>query len=213
MLTLDSEQLRPSLRGVTDWCATHHADVVCDSVAAAQRRNLCKIADRLIEEARATGNVSKTEQWERAQALLAQIRESFGSLENRFRSRSLMPTRAIDEIRKDCDWLEAVSEVADKRSAQNKLNPPAESCFASAESGQLLSYFPHENLACGAAAFSSNGFYDVDNVPPWDLWVSFFEGELISWIPIGLIEAAHMGIDANPEQCIRWLRIDAAGRS
>jgi hypothetical protein len=210
MLALDSEQFQSSLRDVTDWCATRHSDVMFESAAAGHRRDLSEIADRLIEEARATPDVRKTEQWERAQDLLAQIRESLGSLKSRFRTHSLMPTLAVDELRTDSDWLEAVSEVVNKRREHNRQNPPAEDHFVSADSGQLLVYFPQQNLACGAAEFSSNGFYDVDNVPPWDLWVSFSDGELISWVPLGLIEVADMGIDANPEQCIRWLRNHAA---
>ena len=205
MLPLDSEQFQSSLRDVMVWCATRHSAVVVDSGETARRRKLCEIADRLFEEARTTGNAPKTEQWQRAQVLLAQIRESFGSLKTRFRSHSLMPTRPIEELTTDSDWLEAVSEVANKRRTQSRRTPSTED-FASVESGQLLAYFPKDNLADGAAEFSSNGFYDADNVPPWDLWVSFSEGVLISWVPIGLIEAAHMGIDANPEQCIQWLR-------
>jgi len=117
-----------------------------------------------------------------------------------------MPTQAIDELRTDSDWFQAVSEVANKRRVRNKQSPPAEHHFASADSGRLLVYFPHENLADGAADFISNGFFDTNNVPPWDLWVSFSDGALMSWVPIGLIEAAHMGIDANPEECIQWFR-------
>ncbi|HKO20059.1 MAG TPA: hypothetical protein VJU82_14345 [Acidobacteriaceae bacterium] len=202
----DSQEFQSSLRDVIDWCVTRHRGAVFDSAEAAHRRNLWEIAERLIEEARATPNVAKTEQWKRAQALLSQIRESLGSLRSRFRSRSLMPARAVHEIRSDSDWLQVVLEVANKRSAQNKQNPLEEGHCISADSGQLLVYFPHENLADGAADFSSNSFFDGDNVPPWDLWVSFSKGALISWVPIGLIEAAHMGIDVNPEQCIQWLR-------
>lgn len=206
MVALDSEQFQSSLRDVIDWCAIHDSTVLRDSAEAAHHRNQCEIADRLIEEARATGNVAKTKQWKQAQDLLSQIRESLGSLKTRFRSRSLMPTRDIDELRTESDWFQAVSEVVNKRSVQNKQNPAAEDYFASADSGRLLVYFPHEDLADGAADFSSNGFYDFNNVPPWDLWVSFADGELISWVPIGLIEVAYMGIDVNPEECIQWLR-------
>ena len=209
MLALDpeqSEQFQSSLRGVVDWCAIHHSTVVRDSVVAGHRRNQCEIADRLIEEARAIGNVTKTKQWKQAQASLSQIRESLGPLEDRFRSRSLMPTRSINELRTDSDWSHGVSEVVNKRNSQNKQNSPAEGYSGSAVSGRLLVYFPHENLADGAANFVSSGFYDGDNVPPWDLRVSFSNGALISWVPIGLIEVAHMGIDVNPEECIRWVR-------
>lgn len=47
-------------------------------------------------------------------------------------------------------------------------------------------------------------FFDVDNVPPWDIWVGYTDGALLTWVPTALIEAAQMGIDANPEQCIHW---------
>ena len=167
---------------------------------------MCKVADRLIEEARATGKVAKTEQWKQAQALLAQIRKALGSLTDPFRSRSLMPTRAIDELRTESDWSQAVTEVVNKEVRRNKQSVLAMDYLPFAGSGRLLVYFPHENLADGAADLASNGFYDVNNVPPWDLWVSFSDGELISWVPIGLVEAAHMGIDVNPEECIQWLR-------
>lgn len=176
-----------------------------DSEEAAHRRKQCEIADRLIEEARATGDVRRTDQWREAQALLSQIRDSLGSLETRFRNPGLMPNRAIDDLRTDSDWFEAVTEVVNRRSGQVKQSAPGENGSTSIGLGRLLVYFPHENLADGAAEFSSNGFYDTNNVPPWDLWVSFSDGALISWVPVGLVEVAHMGIDANPEECIRWL--------
>src|SRR5207247_2550506 len=37
--------------------------------------------------------------------------------------------------------------------------------------GRLLAYFPDDNLADGVAATESNGFFDVDNIPPYDTWV------------------------------------------
>jgi len=71
--------------------------------------------------------------------------------------------------------------------------------------GRLLIYIPEENLADGAAKYTSRGFFDDDNVPPWDIWVAFFGGTLLSWVPPHLIELAQCGIDANPESCIAWL--------
>jgi hypothetical protein len=68
-----------------------------------------------------------------------------------------------------------------------------------------LLYFPAENHACGAAQVSSGGFFDTDNGPPWDIWVAYEGNALISWVPPGLIVAAQMGIDVNPENCIQWL--------
>jgi hypothetical protein len=124
MLAVDSEQFNSSLRDVIDWCAIHHSTMVRDSEEAAFRRNKCEMAFRLIEEARRSRSVLETHQWKQALVLQSQIRESLGSLESRLRSPGLMPSNAIDELRTDADWLQAVSEVANKRSAKNKENPP-----------------------------------------------------------------------------------------
>src|SRR5262249_31379997 len=34
--------------------------------------------------------------------------------------------------------------------------------------GRLLAYYPDTNLFDGAAEEESGGFFDVDNIPPWD---------------------------------------------
>ena len=70
--------------------------------------------------------------------------------------------------------------------------------------GRLLLFVPSETLFDGAAQLSSNGFFDADNVPPWDIWVDFSEGTLVSWVPPALLDVAQMGIYVNPEACIRW---------
>ena len=70
--------------------------------------------------------------------------------------------------------------------------------------GRFLLFFPHETLADGAADLSSNGFFDVNYVPPWDIWVGYSDGILVSWVPPVLVDAADFGIGVNPEECIRW---------
>ena len=82
--------------------------------------------------------------------------------------------------------------------------------------GKLLIYFPNTDLACGAAEQQTDGFFDVNNVPPWDTWVSYWRDEernvdsfdneyLIAWIPPAFVDLAHEGICVNPEACIMWL--------
>lgn len=82
--------------------------------------------------------------------------------------------------------------------------------------GRLLVYFPNNDLACGAAEQETAGFFDVNNIPPWDTWVDFFQDEtpnidsfdteyLIAWVPPELVSLANEGINVNPEQCIIWL--------
>jgi hypothetical protein len=81
--------------------------------------------------------------------------------------------------------------------------------------GRLLVYFPNHDLFCGAAEQESDGFFDVHNVPPWDTWVCYLEGQknvdyydtefLIAGIPPEFLHLANSGIEVNPEQCILWL--------
>jgi len=40
--------------------------------------------------------------------------------------------------------------------------------------GRLLCYFPDANLADGAAQVASEGFFDINNIPPWDTWVGLY---------------------------------------
>jgi hypothetical protein len=70
--------------------------------------------------------------------------------------------------------------------------------------GKLLLYAPDENLFDGAAECQSNGFFDVNNTPPWDCWVIYSHPYLVSWIPPALRKIAQAGIDVNPEECIFW---------
>lgn len=85
------------------------------------------------------------------------------------------------------------------------------------DEGCMLVYFPENNLADGAARVCSNGYFDDDNIPPWDTWIAYFEepvrengwmGDtqyLIAWVPKIFVETVDIGIWANPEKCIQWL--------
>jgi hypothetical protein len=71
-------------------------------------------------------------------------------------------------------------------------------------------YLPDDNLNDGAARVATDGFFDTDNVPPWDTWVAYFYESsglnyLVSWIPPELIDLVDDGLNANPELCILWL--------
>ncbi len=82
--------------------------------------------------------------------------------------------------------------------------------------GRFMVYFPDENLCDGYAELVSKGFFDVDNLPAHDTWVSFFDEErrpqrssrryLLCYVPVAAIDAASAGIEGNPEQCIVWLQ-------
>jgi hypothetical protein len=88
--------------------------------------------------------------------------------------------------------------------------------------GRLLVYFPEDNLSDGVAEAESLGFFDTDNIPPYDTWVWMVRnirpfkykdgtpGEmeanyLVAWVPPEFMRLASGGVDVNPEQCIVWL--------
>lgn len=102
-------------------------------------------------------------------------------------------------------------------SGKRNLSPIADLC-----GGRLLAYFPDDNLACGTAEAESQGFFDVDNIPPYDTWVwmvrnvrafAYADGArgemeanyLVAWVPPDFIQLASAGIAVNPEACILWL--------
>lgn len=70
--------------------------------------------------------------------------------------------------------------------------------------GRLLCYAPDENLFDGAAEYSSIGFFDVENIPPWDTWICYYDIYVIGWVPPELLRLADEGINVNPEGCIFW---------
>jgi len=70
--------------------------------------------------------------------------------------------------------------------------------------GRLLLYEPLETVDDGAAAVSSQGFFDVEDAPPWDTWFVYSGGSIFCWVPNSLVKKAQAGIDANPVDCIHW---------
>lgn len=80
--------------------------------------------------------------------------------------------------------------------------------------GKLIVYFPNMNLACGVSQDITEGFFDHNNVPPWDTWISYFNDSskhineasyLVSWIPPVFIDSVDKAINAIPEECVLWL--------
>ena len=102
-------------------------------------------------------------------------------------------------------------------SGKRNLSPVADLC-----GGRLLAHFPDDNLFDGAAEAESQGFFDVNNIPPYDTWVwmvrnvrtfAYADGArgemdanyLVAWVPPDLIQLANGGVAVNPEKCILWL--------
>ena len=133
------------------------------------------------------------------------LRELEGSkpIKHQLRSKALQPDLPTSGLNSN-QWSLAVQRLGEIRALALK----SENCYPKdiqyPAGGKLLIYFPDENLFDGAAEYSSKGFFDVDNTPPWDTWVCFFDQKLVSWVPDQLLAFADRGIDVNPEQCIQW---------
>jgi hypothetical protein len=210
MPDFSSKQFHSSLANTVVWCKIKAIGMDADSDEIRQRHAIYAQAQKQWEEAQETvkrrwlrRKITDTKQWQNAMELLKEIRDSLGPMDRNLRSPELKPSFGLDEFGDNAVWAKAVAEVAAKRSRLT-TGISAETPGASV-GGRLLLYSPSENLACGAAEASSNGFFDVNNIPPWDIWVDFSEGTLVSWVPPALIDVAQMGIYVNPEECIRWL--------
>ena len=208
MPDFSSEQFQSSLADTVAWCKMKAIGMDAEADDIRQRHARYVQAEQQWEEAQETvkrgwlrRKITETKQWQNAMALLKQIRNSVGPMDRKLRSPELKPSFTPDEFGDDALWAKAVAEVVARRS---RLIAGTSAEKRDTNIGRLLLYTPSENLACGAAEASSNGFFDVNNVPPWDIWVDFSEGTLVSWVPPALLDVAQMGIYVNPEACIRW---------
>jgi hypothetical protein len=134
-------------------------------------------------------------------------------LRDQLRSKELIPSVDIGGYASEDIWMTAVEELIQKRSSLLKLEEPPTLPLSDLKGlGRLLVYWPSENLADGAAEYSSNGFFDCDNTPPWDTWFHYVDRQLYSWVPVDLVTLAQKGIDANMVQCIQWADWSALSR-
>lgn len=193
------------------WCVARSLGSDHIDVSAMQHRSamLLRMA-QLWQEARAQlgenwryQSMAQTRQHHEALALSQRVRDSLGPLDQIVRSQSLRPDLNFETYESAHRWTTAVDRVVASRAALLRENSRKNSSADTAH-GRLLLYDPDENLADGVAEYSSSGFFDSNNVPPWDIWVGMSNRTLVSWVPPVLVEAAQMGIDANLENCIRW---------
>jgi len=106
----------------------------------------------------------------------------------------------------------AVESVSHARELHGGLEIRKISIPDNLDDGRLLVYFPDFDLACGAAELETDGYFDVNNVPPWDTWVTYIQDShkvdlhdteyLVSWVPPEFVALADKGVHVNPEQCI-----------
>ena len=73
-----------------------------------------------------------------------------------------------------------------------------------------------ESIPDGHVSAASQGFYDEDDLPPWDTWLYYIEPDkeieglayqpeyLVSWVPRAWIDLAQIGVKEHFLDCMRW---------
>jgi hypothetical protein len=214
---LKNEAVYRSLVEAIIWCQDREITAVVEETEQIKRqRAMGQQAAELTQRAYANRdrpwnrifrrNYTESHLWRQGAELFRQA--SLGSiapLREQLRTSAIHPHASLAEARMEHEREQIVQSVIVRRS--DLVGAPQErSTNTGSDQGRLLLYTPEENLADGAAQYASKGFFDVDNVPPWDTWVAFSHGILLSWVPLQLVGLAEAGIDANPEGCIRWMR-------
>src|SRR5689334_7231944 len=75
----------------------------------------------------------------------------------------------------EIDRATIVRDVARQRTIDAAVRlATAVSSISDLRGGRLLVYFPDAELADGAAEAETNGFFDINDAPPWDTWVGLF---------------------------------------
>ena len=216
---LDTEALSVSVAETIAWCECQKiVGTVDESEEIKRRRNLGEQAGELIRRAYAERSqfwsrllrrdYMHSRHWRRGTELYRQADlSSIAPLSLQLRTPELAPTKSLGEVRTEPEREEVVRSVVLRRSqlSGSGTEPAQGKSDCDLRGGRLLLYAPDENLADGAAKYASCGFFDVDNTPPWDAWVAFSHGTLLSWVPPQLLTLVQSGIDVNPECCIRWM--------
>lgn len=115
------------------------------------------------------------------------------------------------------NWQKAVDELTTKRAnLLRQENSYPEFPVEKLKTGRLLIFFPEKTLQDGGAAVESQKFFDWDDIPPWDTWVSFLVTEevkktfyvygsfIICWIPDQFKELADYGKCVSMGSSICW---------
>jgi hypothetical protein len=81
--------------------------------------------------------------------------------------------------------------------------------------GQVLVCEFNMSISSGESEYVTDGFFDVDDRPPWDTWICVLgvtiageadQAVLLSWVPEPLTAIVNEGIEENPYGCIYWVR-------
>jgi len=204
---------------VAFWCSLRTLTGVHeDSPDEVRRRKLMKEACQLLDEYHTGRSLRQSlpswlqrcmpgkQLWGRAMHLIEEAApDSLAPLKDQLRSLALKPSDSIGSIYSEERRQEIVDGVIAQRSSLIQLRLANEWVVNPGPlRGRILVYVPSDSVSDGASRYASNGFFDPDDCPPWDLWLQYRNRILLSWVPEVLFPLAQAGIDANAVECIRW---------
>jgi hypothetical protein len=213
----NNSDIHERLAETIDWCVSRAAHRLPDVIKIRKYLERYDEATALMREAYAERDqlknkllhraYQKSEKYRRGVVLLqeADPRTAF-SLATQLRSAPLTPPRSLGELQTEEERVSVVLSVLKTRTQLLQAEGGYRvSSLPGTARGRLLVYCPNESVSDGASEHTTRGFFDVDDVPPWDTWVAYSGSALLSWVPAQLVDLVEKGIDVNPVQCIQWL--------
>ena len=79
--------------------------------------------------------------------------------------------------------------------------------------GRVLGFELDASFVDGVAAAETNGFFDDNDLPPWDTWIAFRAVDgwsspvLLSWVPDELVPLVDRGIVVHMCDAFRWVEM------
>ena len=203
--TRSSLNVRRALAETVSWCSSQPLKAeVAESYEIRRRRTLINDAAKLSAKLVSNSNFSfDSDEWQRTKQMFKEgDASSLALLSEQLRSKALKPSTDIGDLIPESDREQAVGELISKRSIM--LNKQDLSNGFDEITGKLLIYIPSETVSDGWSEYASNGFFDVNDAPPWDTWFHYSNKELLCWVPSLLVPLVQKGIDGNAVDCIRW---------
>lgn len=116
------------------------------------------------------------------------------------------------------DLHDVVQAIADERASSLQYWLKTHSLPAGLANGHLLiCTSAQESIPDGAVTELSKGFYDDDDMPPWDTWLCYLYDDeilsngkiyrceyLVSWVPPEFIDLANIGVEKHFLDCMTW---------
>jgi len=122
---------------------------------------------------------------------------------------------------RDIDWPGMVMQLAITRRRLLERSGKAPSRPASSVAGgRLLVLDPRVTFSIGQARTYSNGYFDTEDLPPWDTWVMqvpepspaprtdprrMTPHYLVAWVPPAYVAWAGVAVETNEEGSLQWL--------